>query len=140
MLTHRKPATAFNGNVDIPVTRHVFNKSNSKYSSDNKKTTNHFIKGPLPFEWIHKAASIPGKSLAVGISLWYLRGLTKSQTFKITAKARKLANCTRQTYNEGLRNLAKSELIILDQQSGRSPIVTLLFDATFKVDHIVNAD
>ena len=39
-----------------------------------------FIKGPIPLAWITAAAMLPGKSLQVGLALWYLAGLKKTKT------------------------------------------------------------
>jgi len=49
-----------------------------------------FIKGPLPMHWVRAAAQLPGKTLHVGLYLWYLAGLTKSTTVVLSARVAEL--------------------------------------------------
>ena len=37
----------------------------------------HFVMGPIPLAWLGPATRLPGKALAVGLAIWYLRGLKK---------------------------------------------------------------
>src|SRR5258706_14088869 len=37
------------------------------------------LKGPIPVAWLCKAASLPGKCLATGLTLWYLHGRHKNR-------------------------------------------------------------
>ena len=39
-----------------------------------------FIKGPIPLAWMKAVAMLPGKSLHVGLALWYLAGVKKTKT------------------------------------------------------------
>jgi hypothetical protein len=39
-----------------------------------------FLKGPVPWSWIVKAATLRGKALVVGLCLWRLAGATKCWT------------------------------------------------------------
>ena len=43
----------------------------------------HFLKGPVPFSWLAKAARCGGRALHVGIILWYRAGLERSPTIRI---------------------------------------------------------
>ena len=43
-----------------------------------------FLKGPIPGEWLHRAAKLPGRALHVARALWYLAGVEKSQQVKPT--------------------------------------------------------
>ena len=42
-----------------------------------------FLKGPIPWEWLEKAARLPGQALAVGLVAWHLRGLRSSNSFRL---------------------------------------------------------
>ena len=33
-----------------------------------------FLRGPVALDWLRRAAALPGKALAVGLALWFLRG------------------------------------------------------------------
>src|SRR5262245_5201443 len=37
-----------------------------------------FLKGPIPWSWIARAAALPGQALLVGLCIWRLAGATKS--------------------------------------------------------------
>lgn len=43
-----------------------------------------FLKGPIPFDWLCAAAQLPGKSLQVAMAIWFLAGLHKSPTVKLS--------------------------------------------------------
>jgi len=45
-----------------------------KYNKGEK-----FLKGPIPWNWIVAIAKLGGKTLHVGIAIWHLVGMTKSQ-------------------------------------------------------------
>ena len=47
-----------------------------------------FIKGPIPLAWMMAAATPPGKCLHVGLALWYLAGLKKTNTVALGALAK----------------------------------------------------
>lgn len=99
----------------------------------NPSTGNHikkdqsrfFIAGPIPFQWAQKANSLPGKAGAVGLSLWFLKGLKRSFSFAVTAKAVELSGCSRQAFSRGLAALAKAKLISVHARSGARPIVEI---------------
>src|SRR4051794_29537225 len=39
-----------------------------------------FLKGPIPWPWVQRAMTLPGKALAVGMMLWLQCGLTGRRT------------------------------------------------------------
>ena len=55
-----------------------------KRKGNGSKIKNGFVKGPIPLEWLSGAAKLPGKALHVGVALWYLYGLRKNHTVKLT--------------------------------------------------------
>lgn len=61
------------GTPKVPV---VIKTINDKYGR--------FVKGPIPLNWVQAAANLPGKSVHVAIVLWFLAGIKKSQTVKLT--------------------------------------------------------
>ena len=42
---------------------------------------------PIPMAWLNVAAMLPGKTLNVGLAIWWLAGMSKTAAFKITGKA-----------------------------------------------------
>ncbi len=44
----------------------------------------HYLKGPIPLDWLSGAARLPGKSLHVGIALWFMGGMQKSRVVPLS--------------------------------------------------------
>ena len=65
-------------------------KSNilSTSSFERKKPPRHrvgekFLKGPIPYAWLSRASELQGKTLHVGLAIWFLAGVTNSRTVKL---------------------------------------------------------
>ena len=87
----------------------------------------HFIKGPIPLDWIAMAAKLPGKSCQVGNALWYLAGLNNSvPTIKLTQTVLNKFGVTRHCKYRALRCLEQAKLITLNRTHGKNPTVTIL--------------
>ena len=75
----------------LPMTgerRHVWNQAAQQFVPVVPATGVRpagFIKGPLPLDWMQRAARLPGKTLQVALALWYLAGLQKSLTVKLAS-------------------------------------------------------
>src|SRR5262249_5070527 len=85
-----------------------------------------FIKGPLPAAWFRAAAALPGKALAVGQALWFLRGLKGRRTVRLAAKALACFAVRRKPGQRGLAKLEAAGLVRVERKRGRSPLVTIL--------------
>jgi hypothetical protein len=85
-----------------------------------------FLKGPIPWRWIITAARLPGKSLHIGIGLWFLAGVTRSRTVKLSNMLLKLLGVTRFSKARGLLELERAGLIRIDRRQGKNPLVTIL--------------
>jgi hypothetical protein len=92
-----------------------------------RKRHNHpFLKGPIPLLWLETAAKLPGKCLHVGLALWYLAGVQKSNAVALgNARLQKLG-VDRDAKARCLKALQEAGLITVDQQPGRNPRVTFL--------------
>lgn len=88
-----------------------------------------FIKGPIPLDWIGRAACLPGKTLHVALALQYLAGLQKTHTVKLGAKALAVLGVARDAKYEALDRLQEAGLIAVERARGRAPVVTILVDA-----------
>jgi hypothetical protein len=94
-----------------------------------KRRSQPFLKGPIPLPWLETAAKLPGKCLHVGLALWYLNGVKKSDTVALgNARLQKLG-VDRDAKKRCLRALEEAGLIIVDRQPGRNPRVTILYNA-----------
>lgn len=110
--------------ASIPVSRRTFNARSGKHGVATK--ADRFVKGPIPFDWLRAANALPGKAGAVGLALWFLKGVKQSTTFAVTAEAEELAACTRQAFARGLLALADAGLILVTSRRGARPVITML--------------
>ena len=80
----------------------------------------------IPFDWIQRAAALPGKTVQVALALCFLKGVKQSLTFKVTQEALSLSNCSRQAYYQALINLEAAGLILVERPAGQRATVTLV--------------
>lgn len=86
-----------------------------------------FIKGPIPLGWITTAARLPGKSLAVGLALWWRRNLTGDNTVKLTsAHSLRFGVQTRSGRKAALDALEQAGLVEVERRPPKAPSVTLI--------------
>jgi len=81
-----------------------------------------FVKGPIPLAWIQTASRLPGKALAVGMFLWFLVGLRKSNSVPLNLSR---VGIPQSTASQGLRGLETAGLVTVVRRTGRPALVTL---------------
>jgi hypothetical protein len=106
-------------------------KSTIAIPSRPKKVPRHkmgdrFLCGPIPLAWIVKATPLPGKSWHVATAIWYLAGLTKSPTVKLTQGVLNQFGIDRFAKYRALAALESAKLIQVSSSNGKNPLVTLL--------------
>jgi len=79
----------------------------------------------IPFAWLRRANRLPGSAAAVASSLWFLAGVKKSATFRLTAEAVDLAGCGRKSLYRALAALEQAGLIGVQRRPGARPIITI---------------
>jgi len=85
-----------------------------------------FIKGPIPLAWMKAVAMLPGKSLHVGLALWYLAGVKKTKTVTLGNRLLESFGVDRKTKSRCLKSMERAGLISVARRAGCNPIVTLL--------------
>lgn len=83
--------------------------------------------GRIPLAWAQKSCQLPGKAAALTMCLWYLHGLTKKTTIKLT-KANRAAFglLNRNTYYHAVTALETAGLIRIVRRQGQSLTVQLV--------------
>jgi hypothetical protein len=119
----RRPANAHYDPALGPLKKITFNPSRGTHIESAPQER--FIRGPIPYEWMQRANSLPGKTGYVGLALWFLVGVKKSYTIKVTRECMDLAGLCRQSFRTGLTHLATAGLITLECKSGCRPLVTI---------------
>ena len=85
-----------------------------------------FLKGPVPLPWLMQAARLPGKTLEVGVVLWFLSGLTKNHVVKLSNHILREFGVDRHAKYRALKHLVYARLVSVSQQQGCAPVVTIL--------------
>ena len=90
------------------------------------KPGSEFLKGPVPLAWLRRAASLPGKVLAVCLALWFKAGATNRREVRLTGKLATRFHVGRKAAARCLKSLEAAGLVSVARHPGRSPVVTIL--------------
>jgi len=90
------------------------------------KTGEWFLKGPIPGEWLTRAAGLSFRALRVGLALWYLAGLKKSRAVKPTWDTWRKFGLSPDGGRRGLAILEQAGLVSVDRQPGCCSVVKIL--------------
>jgi hypothetical protein len=85
-----------------------------------------FLRGPVPLDWLSRAAALPGRSLHVAMAVWFMAGLRKSRTVPVSNVTGLQFGLDRNAKYRALEWLENAKLISVERQVGRAPIVTIL--------------
>ena len=108
----------------IPTKRLLFKKDSGGYS--DAPISKPFLRGPIPLKWLTEASALPGKSINVGIGLWWLHGMSHGKPFKLTSKALKALNVSNDAAYDALVRLEENGLVKLERKPGQRPVITML--------------
>jgi DNA-binding transcriptional ArsR family regulator len=86
----------------------------------------HFLKGPVPWQWLMAAAQQRGKVLHVAITLWFLAGLNRRREVKLSLTRVQSLGISRSSASRALAALERAGLVVVSRVPGRNPKVTLL--------------
>jgi hypothetical protein len=91
------------------------------------RTGERFLKGPIPWSWLARAARQPGKALHVAIAAWHQAAMARSATVPLSLSD--LAGdlgVLRDAARRGLEALEAAGLVRVERCAGRRPLVTIL--------------
>ena len=84
-----------------------------------------YLCGPIPLNWLSAAAWLPGKSLHVGVALWFEAGLRKSAVLPLSNVTGQHFGLDRNAKYRALGWLENAGLVTVERKLGRSPTVTI---------------
>jgi hypothetical protein len=84
-----------------------------------------FLKGPIPLAWLSPAARLPGRALAVALSIWFERCRKRRNTVKLTSPLLARFGVNRKALYRGLQALESAGLVTVERQQGKNPVVTI---------------
>ena len=85
-----------------------------------------FLKGPIPWSWLSKGASLKGQALHVGIALWLLAGIKRSRSVALSNLVLQDLGVSRYSGYRALHALESAGLISVVRHTGLNPVVTIL--------------
>ena len=85
---------------------------------------------PIPVRWLETAAKLPGRSLHVGLLLWYVAGSAQSASVHLSNTLSLRFGVDRNAKYRALLSLEGAGLIAAKRRRGRSPLVTILQDSS----------
>ena len=88
-----------------------------------------FLRGPIPLEWLAKAHKAGGSALAVGLALWFVRGVNKGKAgaVKVDSSTRRRFGLSRDQTGYGLRALEVAGLArYVKKGRGRCAVVEIV--------------
>jgi hypothetical protein len=86
----------------------------------------HFLKGPIPWTWLCRAASASGRALHVAIALWFMVGIKRTAKVTLSSSVLRALGVTRHSAARGLKKLEAANLVRVERRPGRNPVVTVL--------------
>jgi hypothetical protein len=89
-----------------------------------------FIAGPIDVVWLSQARKLGVTALWVGLGLWFLRGLKRSDSFVVSNLMLDKWGVSPDAKGRALRKLERAGLITIDSRGKRSPNVTLVVEKT----------
>ena len=87
--------------------------------------TGKFIAGPIDVAWVLQARRFGVTALLVGLALWHIKGLRKSDTFVVSNLMLREWGIQPDAKRRALRSLERAGLIKVERREKRSPQVTL---------------
>lgn len=93
------------------------------------QTTEPFLRGPIPLWWLASAHRAGGSALAVGLALWFVRGVNfgKRAPVKVDSSVRRRFGLSRDQTGYGLRALEAAGLVeYVKKGRGHCAVVEIL--------------
>jgi hypothetical protein len=90
------------------------------------KLTRPSTKRMIDFDWLMRAANLPGKTLHVACVLWHIASIQRKAVFLLPPYALRMYGVSRDCSYDSLRRLRAAGLIYLRAGRGRAPLVTLI--------------
>jgi len=85
-----------------------------------------FIAGPIDVPWVCHASRLGVTALLVGLALWHIKGLRRSNSFTFSNLIVEAWGIQPDAKSRALRKLEKAGLITVERKGKRSPRVTLI--------------
>ena len=85
-----------------------------------------FLRGPIPWPWLVKAMTLPGRALAVALVLWREAGVRKTMVVPLPQVRLREAGILHDAARRAVRSLELAGLVTIRRPPGRCLEVTIL--------------
>lgn len=93
----------------------------------NRRQAARFLKGPVPWDWLCRAAQLSGVALALGLFLWRRKGMGwDADGTRLANAALAELGITRMAKSRALTALEEAGLVTVARERGKSPLVRLI--------------
>lgn len=106
------------GNGELPT-------SNPRRKRVARKRRDWFVLGPIPGDWIGRAAALRGQCLHVALAVWHCAKLERSDCGKLTAAVLRKFGVNADNGRKRLADLEAAGLVTVERHPGRCPLVTI---------------
>jgi hypothetical protein len=110
----------------IAVKQLRYSHSSQSFVESPYSNGKHFVKGPIPLEWLAAVAALEGKCLNVALAIQWLNGMSSGRSFTLTPKALRSLNVSDDTANGCLSLMEKAQLISVRRRAGRRSEISVL--------------
>ena len=113
--------------VDLePFTERLSEASLERRRRSQLRRAEHFVRGPIPVEWIARANAVSPTAAIVGVALWFKAGCESKYRIRAGLSLWSRFRLSRFQANRGLTALESVGLIRVERHRGRNPVVTIL--------------
>lgn len=85
-----------------------------------------FLKGPIPWGWLRRAAVLPGRSLIVGLIIWREAGIAKNMTVPLRPVRLRQCGVSQPAAGRAVRHLESATLVSVTRRPGCCLELTIL--------------
>jgi DNA-binding transcriptional ArsR family regulator len=88
-----------------------------------------FLRGPIPWAWLHRAIDLAGPALLTGMAIWYFWYLNKQRPFQVSSK--KLAQqvkLSQRSIQRGISLLRDAGLLKVTHRNGSRSTLAIIED------------
>jgi hypothetical protein len=90
------------------------------------KLIRNFKKGPIPWEWLTRAAKLSGKSLHLAVIIWFISGIKRNKTIPLSCKVARDFGIQRNSVYRALQCLEDEVLVQVERKQGKNSIITIV--------------
>jgi len=86
-----------------------------------------YLRGPILWSWLRRAATLGGSALATGLAIHHLRSVKKCETVKTNLRTLgKVTGLSNKAIRNGLHELERANLVLVIRPQGCNPIIGII--------------